>query len=124
LKLAALLVFVFSLASAAQEITITGPHQAESLDVSLHYSLTVNDEFAKNAKLYPDMAPTTILWMWNDGPEGKAFTYYPYAKGLDVRHTYKKGEYTVIVSVIDRKNRLIRQDRIHFKVLASPIAID
>ena len=118
----AIFVFMLSTVGLSQEITITQPANIDVVRVSFHYALPDSDEFVKASKVVPTMAPTTILWMWGD--TDKSYEYFPYAKGQDVKHTYKAGEYTVVVSVIDAKNRLIRQTRMRFKVVAYPVTAE
>lgn len=105
----------------AQEITITQPAKVATVEVAFHYTMP-DDPFVKTSAVVPSMAPTTILWMWGD--DQRKFEYFPFAKGQDARHVYKPGKYTVLVSVIDAKNRLIRQDALSFIVSESLAAAE
>jgi len=117
-----LCLLLFCVSCFSQEITITQPTKVATVDVAFHFTMPESDEYVKTSKLVESMAPATILWMWGD--DSRKFDYFPFAKGRDVRHTYKPGRYTALVSVIDSRNRLIRQSAITFNVtnsLAVPV---
>jgi len=121
------LFFVLSGAALAQDKNFTVQSSANDViangvSVSFTYALPKDDPFA--ASTDEAARPTKVIWYWGDDERGaKSKNYLETAYLTPVSHLYKKpGQYGVLLVIVDRKNRLVRETGISIKISA-PVAI-
>ena len=72
----------------------------------------------------PLMQPHDVVWLWGDeepGARSKNYSIYDYAHGMNTVHQFKPGKYSVTVSIVDIKNRLVKQS--YCTVIVQPAAV-
>lgn len=92
---------------------------ASGVSVSLTYTLPADDPVWQAMVTDPKQAPAHIAWHWGDeapGAHQRNFSEGAHAATNKATHTYKPGRYSVMVTVTDVKNRLVKQDSIQIKV--------
>ena len=118
-KLCFILVFLVAPVSA-QQITVSSSVNdliTKGVTVSFAYQISGDNPFLSSSKTDSLMAPVKSLWLWGDEAVGEKRNATETDYGATVSHVYKKpGIYAVVVIVTDKKNRMMAQESIRFKI--------
>lgn len=97
---------------------VSGPAWG-SVEVHLSYRLTVDDAFVSASKSDPQQTPAKVIWYFGDDKPGQKQRNYAEQAWTPVQsivHSYPAGKYGIMIVIVDRKGRLVKQDGMQIEV--------